>query len=392
MAYNFDKLVDRKGTSTFKHDFCDYYFGTNDVLPLWVADMDFETPDFIMDAIRQRAEHPILGYTIPPKHLYSVISGWIKRQHSWELDEKWLKFMPGVLPSISTAIKAFSKKGDGILIQPPIYPPFISIPKALSRKVVHNKLKRIGNVYSMDLEDFKKRVENGVSVFILCNPHNPAGIVWKKEELEAIASICFENNVLVISDEIHADLVHPGFEHIPFATVSKKARENSITLMAPSKTFNIAGLGASFCVVPNPKIRKTYYNYLNALHVSHSSMFAYIATIEAFTKGDAWLNELKVYLRRNFDFALNYIQKNIPGVEAFDSKASFLLWMDFTELGINHKELKKLMVKKGKIGMNNGSDFGPGGSGFQRLNVGAPQSVVQEALKRIERAVKSINT
>ena len=389
MNYDFDKIIDRRGTSTYKYEFCNYYFGTDDVLPLWVADMDFETPDFIMTPLQERMKHPVMGYTIPQKELNSSIINWIGRQHNWTLSDKWIKFMPGVLPSIAAALQVFSQKGDKVMIQTPVYPPFISIPKAAGRKVTYNKLKREGNRYKMDIEAFKSQITDNTSVFILCNPHNPAGVVWTKDELKQIAEICYDNHVLVISDEIHADLVHPGKTHIPFATVSRKARENSITLMAPSKTFNIAGLGNSFCVVPNTKLRNAYYRYLNALHISHSNMFAYLATIHAFNKGDEWLRQLKVYLQENFRYANDYILKNMPMVEPFETDASFLLWLDFSKLGLDSVKLKQLMVKKGKIGMNNGADFGPGGEGFQRLNLGAPRSVITEALKRIEKAVNN---
>lgn len=387
MVYNFDKVVDRKGTSTYKYEFCDFYFGSNDVLPLWVADMDFETPDFIMDVIKSRANHNVMGYTVPPKNFNSILKNWVERNHNWELSEDWIKFMPGVLPSIAAVLQVFSKPGENIIIQTPVYPPFISIPKSNGRRVLYNKLKRVGNTYEMDLDDFRMKAKEGASVFILSNPHNPAGVVFTKHELHSIAEICHEHGILVISDEIHCDLAHPGSEHIPFASVSKKAKENSITFMAPSKTFNIAGLGTSFCIVPNTKLRKQFYSYLNALHISHSNMFAYLATIEAFTKGDEWLKQLKVYLRNNFDFALNYFKAKMPLIQPFDSKASFLLWIDFSALALDSAGLKKLMVKEGQIGMYDGHDFGLGGEGFHRLNVGAPLTVVKDALQRIEKAV-----
>lgn len=387
MAYNFDKLIDRKGTSTFKYEFCSYYFGSNDVLPLWVADMDFETPDFIMKEVVKRAQHPVLGYTIPPKTMNKTIANWMKRHHNWEVHDKWIKFMSGVLPSIAVALQTFTKPGENVIIQTPVYPPFISIPEANNRKVVVNQLKRVGEKYEMDLDDFRKKAEAGASAFIMSNPHNPAGVVWSRDELATVAEICHKHQILVISDEIHCDLVHNGHEHIPFATVSEKARKISLTLMAPSKTFNIAGLGVSFCIVPDSKLRKKYYDSLNALHIAHSNMFAYTGLMEAFTNGDEWLMQLKNYLRANFDFALDFIQERLPQVKAFDAHASFLLWLDFSALNLDDKALKKLMVREGKIGMNSGGDFGPGGEGFQRLNVGAPRSVVEDALKRIEKAV-----
>ncbi|MFB6317668.1 MalY/PatB family protein [Saccharicrinis sp. FJH54] len=392
MKYNFDKLIDRRGTSTFKYEFSHYYFGTEDILPLWVADMDFETPDFIMEEVIKRANHRVLGYTIPSREMNQIIADWIRRNHNWDIHTSWIKFMSGVLPSIAVALQTFSSEGDKVIIQSPIYPPFISIPEANNRKVVFNQLKRRGNSYTMDLDDFRKKAEEGASVFIMSNPHNPAGIVWDRETLTELAEICYAHQILVISDEIHCDLVHPGYEHIPFATVSKKAEEISITLMAPSKTFNIAGLGVSFCIVPDLKIRKKFYDALNALHIAHSNMFAYIGLMEAFKNGDEWLKQLKIYLRQNFDFALDYIHQNIPQVKPFDAGASFLLWLDFTDTGLNSKELRKLMIEEGKIGMNNGADFGPGGEGFQRLNVGAPRTVIADALKRIEKAVNNLSS
>jgi cysteine-S-conjugate beta-lyase len=388
MRYNFDTVVDRRGTDTYKYEYCDYYFGSADILPLWVADMDFETPDFILNAIKERIQHPVLGYTILKDDFAQTIAAWLQRRHHWQPDTNHIKFMPGVLPSISLAIKCFSKKGDRVIVQPPIYPPFISIPKANEREVLYNKLKRVENEYVFDRADFIKCAEKGASVFVLCNPHNPGGIVWSRDVLAEIADICHHYKILVISDEIHADLVHPGYEHIPFTTVSKKATENSITLMAPSKTFNMAGLGSSFAIVPNNKIRAGYYRYLNALHVSHGSVLSYEATKAAFTYGDEWLDEMLKYLVGNFEFAYRFIAENMPQVVPFRAQASFLLWLDFGKLGIKDNDLKKLLVQKGKIGMNQGPSFGPGGKGFQRLNLGTPRTVLAEALTRIADAIK----
>lgn len=388
MTYNFDTIVDRRGTSTYKYEYCEYYFGSTDVLPLWVADMDFQTPDFILSAIQDRLKHPVLGYTILKDDFTQTIVDWLKRHHNWQPEANDIKFMPGVLPSISLAIKCFSKKGDSVIVQPPVYPPFISIPKANEREVLYNKLKRVENEYVFDRADFLKCAEKGASVFVLCNPHNPGGIVWSHDVLAEIADICNHYGILVISDEIHADLVHPGNKHIPFATVSKKARENSITLMAPSKTFNMAGLGASFAVVPNNKIRAKYYRYLNALHVSHGSVLSYEATKAAFTHGDEWLRQMLDYLTGNFEFAYRFIADKMPEIIPFRAQASFLLWLDFSNLGVKDNELKKILVQKGKIGMNQGPSFGPGGKGFQRLNLGTPRSVLEDALTRISVAIK----
>ncbi len=385
--YNFDEVLDRRGTGALKTDALKERFGCNGLIPMWVADMDFRTPDFIMEAIRNRCQHEVLGYpAICPEYVSSVVN-WLKRRHDWDVDPEFLSFVPGVVKGFAFAILHFTMPGDKIIIQPPVYQPFHLVPQMQHRNLLLNPLKLENGAYSMDLEHLKKNIDKDCKILILCNPHNPIGITWDKETLKELAKICYENNILVISDEIHSDLAIFGHKHIPFATVSEEAKQNSITLMAPSKTFNMAGLVSSFAIVPNEKIRKSFFDFLVTYELCNAHIFAPIATQAAYDNGDEWLKQLLLYVEDNIRFVDEYLKKNIPAIKTIIPQASFLVWLDCRELGLSQEELVELFVNKAKLALNNGETFGQEGVGFMRMNVGCPRKTIETALENLKKAL-----
>lgn len=391
MRYNFDEIIDRSGTDAYKIELSPFYFGTKELLPLWVADMDFRTPDFVMEAIRKRSEHEIMGYTVRNKDFFSPIINWIKYKHDWKISRSWIGFVPGIVPAMAVSVLAFTQPDDKVIIQSPVYPPFFTLVENNNRQLIVNQLLLENGQYRMNFEELREQVSDSrVKMLLLCSPHNPGGRVWNKEELKELATICAENNVIVVADEIHADLVLPGYQHIPFATVSEFAMQNSITLMAPSKTFNIAGLCSSSYIIPNEQLRKTYFEQLEALEFVGGNIFAYVATKAAYEQGADWLQQLVEYIQGNIDFVVNYLQNNLPKITPIIPEASFLVWLDFSTFGLSENEIKELLVKKAKLGLNNGNSFGPGGQGFHRLNVGCSRLVLQEAMSRLKEVFGSL--
>ena len=389
--YNFDQIIDRKGSGDIKHDALKPRWGRDDLLPLWVADMDFATPPFIVDALRKRLEHPIFGYTTTPNELWQSIIDWQQRQHQWTVQRQWLSYIPGIVKGIGFVINVFTRPGEKVIIQPPVYHPFRLTPLANGREVVFNPLKRNAEgYYEMDFDNLEAVCDEQCKVFVLCNPHNPAGQTWAKETLQRLADFCYERNILVISDEIHADMALFGNRHTPFATVSQRAADISITFGAPSKTFNIAGIVSSFAIVPNAELRTKFFRWLAANELNEPTIFAPIATIAAFTQGDEWRKQMLKYIEGNVLFVEAYCKKHIPGVKPLRPQASFLVWLDFTELNLNHAQLLDLCVDKAHLAMNDGEMFGPGGESHMRLNVGTPRAILQQALEQLAQAVKSM--
>ena len=391
MHYNFDEIIDRRGTSSYKIDLCKARFGTDDLLPLWVADMDFRTPDFVMNAIRERCMHEVLGYTIRNKDFNQPFIDWVNYKHNWQVQNEWIGFVPGVVMGMSTAVLAYTKQGDKVIIQPPVYPPFFSVVKNHKRELVLNQLIFENGQYRMNFDELKKQAADPkVKMMLLCSPHNPGGRVWSKEELQELSEICAQHNVLVLSDEIHADLALPGYTHTPFAMVSETAKQNSITLMAPSKTFNIPGLGSSSYIIPNKELFTVYDTQIHHLEIGAGSLFAYTATTAAYSQGADWLKQLISYIQGNIDFVSRYIQNHIPKVKVVLPQASFLIWLDFSALNMTDAEVQDILVKKAKLGFNPGTTFGSGGSGFHRMNVGCSRLVVQEAMQRLHTALEKL--
>ncbi len=389
MNYNFDEIIDRKGTNSVKYDLCEQVFGANDVIPLWVADMDFRTPDFIIDALKQRCEHPIFGYTMLPRTLTEAFCQWTEKRHAWTIDPAWTDFVPGIVTGINLAIQTYTNPGDKIIVQPPVYPPFFNAPKLNGRHVIWNQLKEVNGRFEMDLEALEEQIDDRTTMMILSNPHNPGGRVWGRDTLEQLASICYRKGVLVISDEIHADMTYFSQQHIPFASVSDEAALNSLVFMSPSKTFNIPGIIGSFAIAPNPTIYRRFHNTLLQLDL-HGNLFAYEAMKTAYQQGDEWIGQMMSYVEANAQAVVTYFEKELPMVHAMMPESSFLVWIDFSQLRLEDKELKKLLVEQAKIGLNEGISFGPGGEGHQRMNIGAPRSMILEALHRISSVVKQL--
>lgn len=390
MTYNFDEIIDRKGTSSVKYDLCEPIFGTNDVMPLWVADMDFRTPDFIIDALKQRCEHPVFGYTLLPEALPETFCQWTEKRHAWTIVPEWTDFVPGIVTGINLAIQTFTRPGDKIIVQPPVYPPFFNAPQLNGRHVTWNQLKEVNGRFEMDLETLEEQIDDRTTMMILSNPHNPGGRVWDRETLEQLAALCYRKGVLVISDEIHADMTYASHRHIPFASVSDEAALNSLVFMSPSKTFNIPGIIGSFAIAPNPTIYRRFHNTLLQFDL-HGNLFAYEAMKTAYKQGDEWLRQMIHYVETNAQTVVTYFEKELPEVQVMMPESSFLVWLDFSRLGLNDKDLKQLLVEKAKIGLNEGISFGPGGEGHQRMNIGVPRSVLLEALSRVSSAVKQLS-
>ena len=381
-VYNFDEIAQRKGTYCVKHDMTPEVFGTDDLLPMWVADMDFKTPDFILDAIRKRCDHEVLGYTFAPDSYKMAVLNWFQRRYG--IATKWNKmhFIPGIVQGIAFVLQTFTQPGDKVLITTPVYPPFINVPHRTGRVFVSSPLKTENGRFTFDFEDLERKAE-GCKVMILSNPHNPGGTVWTKDELTQVADICLRKQVLVISDEIHADLTYPEFHHTSFTKVSEAAEHNSITFFAPSKTFNMAGLASSVCYVPDKEIRKTFFGFLDHNELSLGNIFGYYAAEAAFAHGEEWLQQLLAYLRGNIDAAEQYLKEHCPEITFMRPEASFLLWMDFRAWNLPQKELVHKLIYDAKIGLNNGTDFGAEGEGFMRMNIGTNRETVLEGLKRI---------
>lgn len=390
MDYNFDEEIDRRGTETIKYERAKMLFGTDDLMALWVADMDFRTGPFIFDAIKKRSDQGVLGYTMPSVQYTESIVQWQASHHQWQVEPHWVKHVPGVLPAISLAVLSLTQEGDQIMVQPPIYPPFMSIANANGRRVLYNELIQKGDRYEIDFEDFEKKAEKA-KLFFLCSPHNPGGRIWSIKELQKMAEICAKHKVIVISDEIHADLSLPGYKHTPFSTVSKDAANSCITLMAPSKTFNIAGLSSAFCIVSNGDLRRKLFGFIDDAHAGYGSLFGYDATIAAFTEGEMWRQQMINYLQGNIDYVMDFLRTNVPSIVAMKPHASFLLWLDCKALNMSDEELKKFMVHQVGVGMNQGPSFGPGGSGFQRLNVGTPRKNLEYVMHNLAEKVNALN-
>lgn len=389
--YDFDKIVDRTGSGDLKHEVLAERYGRADLLPLWVADMDFETPEFITDALRRRLEHSLFGYTVEPNDYWPTVQKWIKDHHGWDVEREWLSYIPGIVKGIGMVINVFTKPDEKVIIQPPVYHPFRLTPEGNGREVVYNPLKENSDgSYSMDFDNLEEVADDKCKVLILSNPHNPAGIVWDKDTLARLAEFCYDHNILVISDEIHCDMALWGNTHVPFATASDKAAQCSITFGAPSKTFNIAGIVSSYSIIPNDEIRNRFYTWLAANELNEAPMFSPIATIAAFKNGEQWRKAMLHYVEQNIIFMEEYCKTHLPKIKPLRPEASFLVWLDCRALGLNHEQLIDLFVNKAHLALNDGEMFGKGGVGFMRVNVGTPRAILTKALEQLTEAVAEI--
>ena len=385
--YNFDKIIDRRNTGASKWDNLGKLYGREDLIPLWVADMDFPVSKAISEALKRKVEHPVYGYTFLSDRYYEAVVGWMERRHKWKIEKDWITYTPGVVPALSFCIKAFTKPGDKIIIQTPVYHPFYSVIEKNGRQLVKNPLKFEDGKYSMDYEDLEKKIDSKTKLVILCSPHNPVGRVWKKEELERLADICMKNNILVVSDEIHFDIVYKGNEHTVFGSLSREVMDRCVVLTAPSKTFNIAGLKVSNAIISNGELREKYRLEMEKLHMSSPTVGGEDALIAAYNESEDWLEDLLVYLEGNRDFLVDYIDERIPKLKAIKPEGTFLVWVDCSGLNMDHDELRDFFVNKCKVALNDGKMFGDEGEKFMRFNIGCPRPLLREALERIEQAV-----
>ncbi len=386
--YNFDELIDRSGTNTVKYDGRKSFFGNEDVLPLWVADMDFRTPDFIMEAIRKRAEHDLFGYTFRPESYSQSIVSWLKRRHNWDIKPEWISFSPGVVAGLTMAIEALSKPGDGVIIQPPVYFPFFDSVKGTGREMIENPLRLENGRYYFDLEDLKRKITPNTRLLLLSNPQNPGGMAWSEKELIDLAQICLENKVVIISDEIHSDLIFDGYKFTPLAGISEEIAQNCITCMAPSKTFNTAGLTTSYLIIPNKRHFVAYERVMRLPHLHMGNIFGTVALEAAYTHGDEWLAQLLRYLQENYAFLERFFQENLPEVKVMRPEATYLIWLDFSAFGLTDEALSQKLIDGG-VGLNRGVQFGKQGSGYMRMNIGCPRSVLEQAFIRIAKAFRN---
>jgi len=400
MKYDFDRVINREGTGALKLEVLEKRYGRRDLLPLWVADMDFKTPQFIVEALKARLEHPLFGYTVDPADYWTSVKQWIKDHHQWEVKTAWLSYIPGVVKGIGFAINALTQPGDKVIIQTPVYHPFRMTIEGNNRQVVLNPLResQSGSFYEMDFEHLETIIQSA-KLLILCNPHNPAGICWSRETLVRLAEICHRHGVVVVSDEIHADLAIFGHRHIPFATVSPEAEDISITLQAPTKTFNLAGIVSSYAIIPNTQLRQQVYGWMSANELNEPHLFAPIATVAAFTHGEEWRKQMLSYIEGNILYVEQFLKEHIPAIRAIRPEASFLIWLDCRALHLDHDQLQDFFINHAHLALNDGEIFDTAsnpyaplhnthsaGRGFMRLNVGCPRSILQQAMSQLLKA------
>lgn len=396
-TYNFDKIINRKGTNCLKYDFAVERGKPAEVLPLWVADMDFQVSEEITKSLHAAVEHGIYGYTQPKDPYYNAIMNWMKKNHQWETKREWIVKTPGVVFALSAAVKAFTKPGDAVLIQNPVYYPFTNIIRDNDRRVIDNTLvyeKRVTegkSQYSIDYEDFERKiVQENIKLFILCNPHNPVGRVWTREELQYLGEICLRHHVIVVSDEIHNDFVYPGFEHTVFANVDPRFAEFTVTCTAPSKTFNLAGLQISNIFISNETLREAFQKEIDKTGYDEPNALGAVACEAAYRGGQEWLDQLRAYLLENLNFLRAYLQEKIPQIHLVEPEGTYLVWLDCSELGISGKELDQFIVEKAGLWLDGGAMFGPSGADFQRVNIACPRATLELALDKLKAAVDNL--
>ena len=389
MKYDFDKVVDRTGNRAAKYDERTKKFGTDQVIPLWIADMDFQTAQPIIDALTARAQEGIWGYTSRPASYFQAICGWQQRRNGWTIDQNLVSWSLGVVPALSALVRLFTPDGSKVLIQTPVYSEFYDVTEAWNRTVVENQLVEKDGRWTIDWADFEAKLPQ-VSMFLLCSPHNPLGIVWTCEELTRMAGLCRKHNVLLVSDEIHSDLVFHGKKHIPTASLSPETAAQVITCISGTKTFNLAGLQASTTVFPNLRMKEIFDKFWACMDIHRNNAFSLTAMEVAFNEGEEWLEQLLEYISGNFDFIRSYCACHIPRVKPSLPDATYLVWLDCRELGLSNEELRRFMIEKAGLGLNEGCSFGRSLSGFMRLNAACPRSVLEQALKQLEAAVRAL--
>lgn len=384
--YNFDEIIDRENSDSLKYNWRERIFGKEDIIPLWVADMDFKSPDFCIKAIEERLSHPVLGYYSYPDSFYDSIIWWMKKRHQWEIKKDWIYFSPGVVPALSAAVLAYTNEGDNVLVQTPVYHPFYYSIANQKRNILKNPLKLVDERFEMDFEDLEEKLKQGVKLMLFCNPHNPLARAWEKDVLERIGKLCLKYNCIVVSDEIHSDLILPNYSHNPMAKISKEISNNTITLMAPSKTFNLAGLATAEVIIENKTLRKRFTGVLyDSLHLFSGNVFGMVALQAAYSEeGEEWLVELLEYIQGNLELLRDYISKNHPRIKLLKHEATYLAWMDFSNYNLSHKELMDVLVNEAKLGFNDGEIFGEEGKMKMRINLALPRQKLAQALSQLK--------
>lgn len=386
MKYNFDEIIDRTNTNSLKYDFAVERGKPDDILPLWVADMDFRTPKEVIQSLTECAEHGVFGYTDTKDDYFKAVQDWFSSGFNFDIEKDWVVKTPGVVFALSIAINSFTKPGDGVLIQQPVYYPFFNCIRANGRRVINNSLVYENGTYHIDFEDFEKKIaENNVKMFLLCSPHNPVGRVWSLEELTTIGKICMKYNCLVVSDEIHCDFVYQPYQHHIFSTVAPEFQENSIICTAPSKTFNLAGLQVSNIFIPNEHIRKTFVKGMERTGYSQLNTMGLVACQSAYQYGGDWLKQLKTYLSGNLEYVRNYLREDFPQIKLIEPQGTYLIWLDCKELGLTQKELDRIITFESKLWLDSGTMFGTEGEGFQRVNIACPRDILASALMRLQK-------
>lgn len=389
MNYNFDEVVCRKHTDALKLEALAPRWGRTDLLPMWVADMDFKTPPFIVEVMKKRMECEVFGYTVKPESWYEAIISWQKRRHKWTITKEMISFVPGVVPALAMAVQAFTQRGEKVMIQQPVYNPFAQVIRNNHRELVNCPLELKDGQYHINFKLFEKKIK-GCKLFLFCHPHNPGGRVWTCEELKKVATICAQNNVIIVADEIHADLTLLPYEHIPFASVSEEAKQNSVVFASPSKAFNMAGLATSYAVIANPTLRRRFESYVEGNELAAGNVFAFNTVVAAYNKGEEWLQQMLTYVQGNIDEVVSYIKENIPQLKVIIPQASYLVFIDFSALQLNQKDIVALCTNRAHLALNDGSIYGEEGNGYMRINLACPRSVVRQALAQLKDAITSI--
>ena len=385
MKYNFDEIIDRKGTNCLKYDFASERGKPEGVLPLWIADMDFKAPDIVLERLSEIVNHGIFGYSDSKEDYFLVLKNWFEKKFGWKVKEEWLVKTPGIVFAIAAAIHAFTKEGDAVLIQQPVYYPFSETILDNKRKLVNSPLKRTGDRYEIDFEDFEEKIiQEQVKLFIFCSPHNPVGRVWEKDELKRIGEICLKHGVIVVSDEIHSDFVYPGHQHTVFASLSKEISDITITCTAPSKTFNIAGLQISNIFIENPILREKVKKAIAQTGYSQVNQIGLAACQAAYEGGEEWLEELKEYLAGNIEYTRAFLKEHLPKITLIEPEGTYLLWLDFKAYNLTEEEREELIVKKAGLWLDSGSMFGPDGEGYERINIACPRKTLEKALWQLK--------
>ncbi|MCR8656972.1 MalY/PatB family protein [Paenibacillus endoradicis] len=389
MTYNFDQLIDRRNTRSYKWDQVGPLFGDASILPLWVADMDFYSPPAVQKVLQQRTDIGIYGYSIKNKQYFEAITNWFERRHHWTVQPSWIVDVPSVVTTLSLSVDLYTKPGDAVVLQSPVYYPFYDVIEGNDRKVARNPLRIENGRYEMDFENLEQLFKDGAKLMLLCNPHNPGGRVWERSELEKLAKLAIQYNVIVVSDEIHCDLTFEGHPHTPFASLSEEAANITITALAATKTFNIPGLHTSFAVISNSELREVFDKRVKVLSIHMANHFAQDAVQAAYNEGEQWLDELIVYVKANLDYALEYLAEHAPIIKLLESQGTYLLWLDCRAISEDPAVLKELMYKKAKVAFNEGSTYGVEGAGWLRVNLACPRSILEQALKQFVDAINN---